>query len=79
MENKNSIIFIALKLTSICFVAVFLLGIINAFTAPKIKENKEKAENLAIKELISDASKFKRRDFKSCKSRTSWKWHKRRT
>ena len=52
MDTKTSTLFIALRLTVICFVAVLLLGIINALTAPNIEKNKIKAENEAIKILM---------------------------
>ena len=66
MKNEDSTLFIALKLTIICFVAVVLLGLINFATAPKIEKNKEKAEKEAMTYLIPVADTFsKLKHFKS--------------
>jgi electron transport complex protein RnfG len=58
MKNADSTLFIALKLTAICFVSVLLLSIINLATAPQIKKNKEKAEKEAMNYLMPDADSF---------------------
>lgn len=58
MKNNDTALFIALKLTSICFVAVLLLGFINLVTEPKIKKNKEKSEKEAMSLLIPEARDF---------------------
>ena len=63
MDTKTSTLFIALRLTLICFVAVLLLGIINALTAPNIEKNKIKAENEAIKLLMPDGTPSKQKYF----------------
>lgn len=66
MENKDSVLIIALKLTLICFVSVLLLSIVNLATESQIKKNKEKAEKEAMIFLIPQAKKFSERtDFKT--------------
>jgi len=51
-------LFIALKLTIICFCSVLLLLIINIITSPIIEDNKKKAEDNAYKELAPQGKKF---------------------
>ncbi len=64
MKNNDSALFIALKLTSICIVSVFLLGVINVITLPKINKNKEIAEKEAMNLLMPEANKFSnKKDF----------------
>ena len=58
MKNDDSALFIALKLTSICFVSVLLLSIINLATETQIKKNKEKAEKEAMTFLMPEANSF---------------------
>lgn len=66
MENKESALIIALKLTIICFVSVFLLSLINLATETQIKRNKEKAEEDAMIFLLPNVKKFSEKiDFKT--------------
>ena len=66
MKNEDSAVFIALKLTSICFVSVLLLSVINLITEPQIKKNKEKTEKEAMTFLMPEAKDFS--NIKSFKS-----------
>lgn len=43
----------------ICFLASGVLSVVNAVTEPKIKLQKEREENLALKEVMPDAANFK--------------------
>lgn len=43
----------------ICFLASAVLAVVNNVTEPKIKAQKEKEENLALKEVVSKAVTFK--------------------
>lgn len=66
MKNEDSAVFIALKLTSICFVSVLLLSVINLITEPQIKKNKEKTEKEAMTFLMPEAKDFSKiKNFKS--------------
>lgn len=56
--NKDSILMIALKLTSICFISVLLLGFVNLITFKKIEENKIKKEKDAMNFLVPQAKNF---------------------
>lgn len=43
----------------ICFLASTVLAVVNSVTEPKIKLQKEKEENAALKEVMSESSDFK--------------------
>ncbi len=58
-------LFIALKLTSICFVAVLLLSVMHLLTHKKIEQNNVKEINEANKVLIPEATKFEKQRFSS--------------
>lgn len=55
---------IALKLMLICFVAVFLLTIVNLITYKKIEKNSHDLEEDANKELFPQGNKFEKSFFK---------------
>lgn len=46
----------------ICFLASGILAVVNGITEPQIKTQREKEENLALKELMPQVSSFKARN-----------------
>ncbi len=47
------------KLAAICFLASLVLAVVNGFTEPQIKMQKEKEEQAALKEVMPEAAVFK--------------------
>jgi len=74
-KKKSKLLFIALKLTVICFAAVILLIVVNIITAPFIIRNNEKVEKEANKELMPEGNNFIRKNFSSLEEKQQKKYY----
>ena len=57
---KNSKLYPAIVLSSICVIAALLLSVINMFTAPIIKDREEKKALAALTEVLPDGKNFEK-------------------
>ena len=62
MKSKSEILSLMWKLGVICVVVAGLLAFVNGITAPVIEENNIKNEKIAMREVLSGAENFEKKD-----------------